>query len=370
LAIAAMSHTEQAAASSGNSVSSAVAPQTSLLPALDSSVTPISSSVSPLTTVDWAEGAYSTTTGLSSQSVVYTNLAASYSVTGVTVASFEDNAPVSSGGSFTCSGSNYNIAGFLIQISDSFSEAYNSGSGYPDFTVIVVDTAGTGVTYSGNWASTLVGSGPITETIKYTTYDSITGWWVEMIEGSSTYYLYSVSNADGIYFPSSPAVGDRSWSGCPGTVSNVSISSIGTTTTALTVTSSLTLNPSIAFEVNEASSGDFLSDNSNLCVNANVTSDAKLVESAYGGVTHFGIGPFGNNPASTAYLSGFTYMTDNNHAATLAYYDEFGTKSGIQNYIDNEWYVSGAATTQSSGVDLPTLNGICTGNTCPLVSVP
>ncbi|MDG6926244.1 MAG: hypothetical protein JRN09_06785 [Nitrososphaerota archaeon] len=325
---------------------------------LASAQTPLGSA-SPLTNVDWAIGATSSTTGLSTQAVDWINLASSYSTTGVSLAAFEDNAPFTGDGSFSCGANDYTITGFVFQIAVAYSGGYDYD--YPDFAVIVQESQApsSALYYSGYW-STDLGSGPITETLAYTTYDSITGRWAELTTSSSTYYLMSISTADGISFYTTPTPTDIS--GC----TMGSITSVGTSTSTLTETSTIVYEPSIGFEVNEATSGDFLSDNSNLGVNANVTSSADLFTSAYGTVKDFDIGG-GATPPSTAYLSGMDYQTNIDYHATYYYYDLFGTNSGIQNYIDNQWYVSGASTTQSSGIDLRTENSLCSGDTCPLV---
>jgi hypothetical protein len=314
--------------------------------------------VMPLTSVDWAIGAYSTDTGLSSETTDWSNLASSYTLTNVNDALFLLNSGFSASGTLTCSGpTEYTISGVIFQDGDAYVSGVNS---YPNTNVILLTTAGDSFYYNVASFNIDAGAGPITETIAYTTYDSVTGWWMEFINSSNTYYLEAISTS-GLYFYTTPATNTYGGGTCSSP--SISISSLGTTSSVVTVGTS-DYNPSIAFEVSEASAGDFLSDNSDFVANAVVTSSEFFY---YGtpSTNHFLIGD--SSPPSTAYGSGFTQETDNDHVAVYDYYDQFGSETGIQDYIDSEWGVSGATVTQTTGTDLPALNIVCTGNSCPLI---
>jgi len=307
----------------------------------------------PTSWVDSAIGAYSTNTGLSTETTTWSNLPSSFTMTGINRTDFLLDVPTSAGGTFNCGSSQWTITGIFIQVAVQYDDSHSYA--YPGMTVILI-ASNEDLAYSAIWTGSDLGSGSITETIEYTTYDSITGWWAVLSTSSNTYYLFSVSTSNGISFNLSGDTYDVCSS------FSLSLSSLGSTSSAVTLASS-TIDPSIAMEVNEDTSGHFLSDNTNAGINAVVTT-GEFYYCGYGSSTDFHIGA--SSPPSTAYTSGFTYWSDSNHVSVKYYYDQVGTESGIQSYIDSEWGVSSASVTQTAGTNLPNLNVECVGNTCPL----
>ncbi len=102
-------------------------------------------------------------------------------------------------------------------------------------------------------------------------------------------------------------------------------------------------------EVNETTLGNFLSDNSNLDIQANVGGQA-FYHYGVSGTAGFDIGS--DAPPSTAYGSGLTRT----QSSGSVYYDEFGTSSGIASWMSTEWGVASPNDTQIGGAYLPDLN--------------
>ena len=321
------------------------------------------SGASPLTSTDWAVGAYSTDTGLSTETTDWDNLPSSFTMTGVTQASFMVNSPTSGGGSFYCGSTKETFSGLIIQVA----AVYNSGVysyAFPEAVIIMPLSGSTAGYYTAAW-STNLGSAPIITTAEYETYNSITGWWVILTYGTTSVYLMSISTADGIDFN---VAASQSATPCSG-YGSLSITSLGTTSSTVTTGSSgqISFDPSVAMEVSESSSGNFLSDNSNLAIDSVVTSG----EFYYYGVTatqDFNIGE--NSPPSTAYAGGVTHEYSVNNRNSYFYYDQFGTNSGVQSFIESNWSLLTATTTQTTTTNLPTLNWVCTGSTCPPAPPP
>jgi hypothetical protein len=318
------------------------------------------SGASPLTSyTDWAVGAYtSTDTDLSTESTEWDNLPSSFTMTGVVQASFMVNSPTSGAGSFKCGTTSETITGFLIQVA----AAYNTGEesyAYPTAEVVMFLSSGLAGYYGATW-STDLGSAPISTIAEYETHDSITGWWIILTYGSSSVYLMSVSTADGIDANVATSVVDTPCAG----YGSLSITSLGTTSSAADGGSSdqYIYDPSIAMEVNETTSGGFLSDNSNLAVDAIVTS-CEFYYYATTTTSGFNIG--NNSPPSTAWAGGIEHEYSEDYHDTYYYYDQFGTNSGVVSYIKSTWSLASATDTQTTATNLPDLNYACTGSTCP-----
>ena len=307
---------------------------------------------------DWAIGAYSTNTGKSTETTVWTNLPSSFALTGVNFAEMMVNAPFSATGTITYGGHTWTIDGIILQ---GINVYYNGQSNpYPDADIVFLATySGTNKAfqYIADWAYSS-GSGSINETIKYQTYSSTTGWWFVFTTGGSSPYTYDflAVTGSGITTNWSPANTEEIPSGF-----TYSISSIGTTSTDLYL-GGYYYYPSIALEVNETSSGNFFSDNTNAAIEANVGT-SKFYYYANSTTNDFHVGL--DNPPSS-YGSGLTYEIANPPNNVFKYYDQFGTGSGINSWMSSNWGISGAAKTHTQGSELITLNFACTGSNCPI----
>ena len=309
---------------------------------------------------DWAIGAYSSDTGISAETTTWENLPSSFTMTGVTSANFIVNTPFTVGGTFSCGSNMFTLAGFLFQGSTQYKPS-GYGYAYPDVTIIMITSTGAGAYYDADW-STNLGSGAITETIQYETYNSITGWWLELTSGATNYYLMSISSTNGIDFNVAPAATANpcQTSGLGGAYS-ASISSVGTTSSAVTGKNSggttITWDPSIAMEVDEATSGNFFTDNSNLGMEAVVTS-SEFYHYATTFTDDFNIGA--DASPSNAYSSGLTDKV----SGVTGYYDELGTSTGIPSRYSSHWSLWTPQDTQTTTTNLPSLNDICSGSGC------
>jgi hypothetical protein len=275
-------------------------------------------------------------------------------MSGVSYVVFNLNTPFSGGGSYDCPGQ-YSITGFVFQGAWAFDPSLSS-SPFPTSTIMIVPSSGNVQYYDASWSNIALGSGSVSETIEYTTYNGVTGWWFEIVSGSSTYYLESIgSDYHQIWFntnyPPNPPVSFP--------CSNLSITSVGTTTSGVGPYLS-TFNPSIAMEVDEATTGNFFTDNPNFAPEVDVTSGQfyNYGDTRAGGVDYFEIGH--DPPPSNSYGSGLTYIVN---GATL-YYGEFGTSAGIANVLSGNWALYTPRNTQSPNAILPNLNEICSGSTC------
>jgi hypothetical protein len=313
---------------------------------------------------DWAIGTLAST-GQTSVGTAWMDLASSYTMgTDTYFAYFLVNAPFSAGGTLTCSSTQYTITGIVFQGAVQYSSSNDEPVPFVTLIEALSGSSSVGaLTYT--WSTDLVSSGTasVTDEVEYVTHNSITGWWFIVSESGTLTYLMVVTSSGVTTYgsPSTQMLLDPADTSC----SSNSISSIGTTTSAVSYDQgSYSVDPSMAMEVTDVSAGDFLSDNSNLGVSAYAFSSGDTYAMSYD-TTNFNIG--GGLVPTNAYGSGLTYETDNNHVTSYSYYDQFGSDSGIQNYIDNEWGLSGASTTQTSGATLPSLNFVCEGNDCPLV---
>ncbi|MEM3684191.1 MAG: hypothetical protein QXT39_00875 [Conexivisphaerales archaeon] len=106
-----------------------------------------------------------------------------------------------------------------------------------------------------------------------------------------------------------------------------------------------TFDPSVAIEVNEITSGNFLSDNPFFDAEANVGS-AQFYYLGFPSTADFNIGQ--NSPPSPAYASGVKIGAN--------YYDDFGTSSGIENYMHTCQNIADSVETQTVTTNLPNLN--------------
>ncbi len=271
---------------------------------------------------DWAFGAYSTNLHASNYSAVWSHLASSYTLTNVNYAGALLNVPYNATGTIACSGKNYNIYGELFQAVIVYQPtvAHSIPSWEVLFMVKPVGGGANNICYGpvyfagGSWGSSL--ASPVTQKLVYTTHNGYQGWWYNIIlANGSSYYLAGAAGA-----------------------------STATTQTA----AGASFNPSIAFEVNEVTSGNFLTANPNFDIQANA-----LVFGYYGksGTPLFDIGA--NAAPATAYGSGLTYTVQ---GAYQRYYGEFGTSAGITNWMSTKWGISNPVKTQTGGTYLPLLN--------------
>jgi hypothetical protein len=309
---------------------------------------------------DWAIGATSTDTGVSSETTDWANLASSYTMTGITKLDFLLDVPFSAGGTLTCNSNGETITGILFQLGDRYN-ASNTHETSPTITIAFFTSTGSGVYYYGyEWYGTNLGAGPIYETISYTTYNSVTGWWAEISNSANSYYLMAITTSGFSFYTSG------STTHIPCGTTSLSISSLGSTSSAVTH-GTYTFDPSIAMEVEEDTSGHIFTDNSALGVYAAVTTD-EFYDYANYTTSGFNIG--GTSPpkgTDGANASGFTQWTDNNHVSVKYYYDVFGSATGVSDTMNTEFGVSGAILVKTTGTNLPGLNVVCTGNDCPLV---
>jgi hypothetical protein len=302
--------------------------------------TPVPGGVSSASSsVDWAIGGYSTSTGKTVESTTWNNLPSSPSLTGVNFVAFMVNTPFGANGSLTSGSNKYKITGILFQGAVYYSASMSYAC--PDMTVVFLVSLG-GSTYTALnasiWTGINLGSGKITDSISFTTYNGVTGWWWYITTSGGTYYIMAVTPS-GFYYASSPSGGGESPSGF-----KFLLSMVNSTSTQQSGGGN-TFDPSVAMEVNEASSGNFLSDNPNFVAEANVAG-GRFYYLGLPSLADFDIGV--NSPPSTAYASGGKGGGN--------YLDEFGTKTGIQNWMSSEYHISNAAVTQTARTDLPSLN--------------
>ena len=308
---------------------------------------------------DWAIGAYSNKWGLPTEEATWTNLPSSFSMTGVTAAQYMVNVPVDGSGSFPCNGTNLSLSGFLFQDAILY---YPSGETYPypEATLVLFTDSGA-VLYNVGFYGTNLGSGQFLETLTWTTYNSVTGWWFEIHKGSATYYLMPVdtTSTSGIYFNTSYNY-SITVDGCS-SIPYVTINTIGTKSTEISVglPNSYTYNPSIAMEIHESTPGNFSSDNPNFAAEANVTQGG-FDTYATTGTQDFNIGLTSPPTNPSPYGSG---LEDTVNGAT-SYYDELGTSKSISSRYSSHWSLWTPRATNSGGSSILDENYICSGSTC------
>ncbi|MEM0118429.1 MAG: hypothetical protein QXV32_08270 [Conexivisphaerales archaeon] len=289
--------------------------------------------------VDWAIGGYSTSTGNSIESTAWDNLPSNPSLTGVNYVLFMVNDPFASVGTLNYQGTVYTIIGVVFQGMILYSPS--TSYAYPDMTVIFLIKYGTN-TYlaynSSSWGNTNLGSGKMTDSISYTTYNGVTGWWWYITTSGSTYYIMAITSS-GFYYNMEPTGTTETPSGFTFT-----ITSVGSTSSQQSGADD-TFDPSVAIEVNETTSGNFLSDNPFFDAEANVGS-GQFYYLGFPSTSDFNIGQ--NSPPSSAYASGVKIGAK--------YYDEFGTSSGIDNYMHTYQNIADSVETQTVTTDLPNLN--------------
>ena len=289
---------------------------------------------------DWSSGGYTTAkTGLGDYGVEWTNLKA-YSMTGVTYVAFLMNVPYNATGNLQClingQSVSTSIYGELFQAAILYDPSVYAYP-VPSYEIIYfVHYSGSqyqcyGQTTAFNQNLNSTGKvSPVSQYLDYTTYNGNTGW------------LYSITDASGT------------------NTKLVIALNAGSTSVAQDIGLDI-FNPSIGIEVNESSSGNFLSDNSKFDAEALVTTDQFYYYGIYS-TQYYHIGS--SSPPSTEYASGLEYEVVNNGHYTFSYYDEFGTSTGINNWMSTQWGISSPSTTQTATTDLISLNFKCTGSPC------
>ncbi|MDE1853883.1 MAG: hypothetical protein KGI38_09090 [Thaumarchaeota archaeon] len=289
---------------------------------------------------DWAIGAYSTTLGLASYSGVWTHLASSYGLADVTFAAALLNVGYNvtqTAGTCTVNGQNVNVDfyGELFQAAIVFRPTNTYSIPSLEILYMAKPTGGgadiicAGTVYDStlHWGSSLAST--VTQTLVYTTQNGFQGWW----------YRVTLSNGSSYYISSDP---NRL---------------VASGTASKQTGGGDSFDPSLAFEVNEATSGNFFTDNPNFNAEANVGGQSYYSYGA-GATPGFDIGA--SAPPGTAYGSGLTDTV----SGITNYYDELGTSNGVSGWFSSHWSLWTPRTTQSGGSNLPNENYICSGSTC------
>jgi|GEM_PF-2747467 len=293
---------------------------------------------------NWAIGAYSTSVGNSIETTTWYNMPSSLTLgNGYSFATMV-NCPISASGSVICNDTTYTYSGILIQAGDLYAPSY---AAIPDVNVVFLAQSGDNYVvfyFVFLWTNISLGSGQVTETVRYENVGGVTAWWVIM----NDYYLLGVSSSDFIINLNAPPTYLLI---SPSGVTDYSFTSIGTTSSMISL-NGLYWRPSIAMEVNEPTSGAFFTSNPDVCVEADVETSAFYYYAKSNAAQYFNIGL---DPApGTAYGSGLT-----RESSSSDYYAEFGTSSGVNSWMSAHWSLANPTLTQTTTTNLPNLNTQC-----------
>jgi Divergent InlB B-repeat domain len=333
----------------GNTTSVVAVPDNTHVTPID--VQPLNGTLVSTSGYDWAIGGYSNSTGNSAESTTWTNLQSVYYLTGVTSVQFMVNTPLTASGTVTYAGTNYNVKGILYQCADSY--GHNGATGPIADVLFFTKYNGYYYTfyYVPDWFNFSLQYGPVPQSVTHTTEGSKTGWWC-LMQGTYVGVLTGNAFLHPFVSPSSVTYYEQT-SGSPFNISGFtwSLSTLGTVSTSLHINLSY-FNPSIAFEVDEDSEGNFLNENPTFDAEANVGASTTFYY-GYTGSQLFNIGTIGDLPPLSAYGSGLTYTPG---VGFYQFYDEFGTLTGFSDWMSSVWYISTPHYTRSARTPLTSLN--------------
>jgi hypothetical protein len=289
----------------------------------------------------WAIGAYSTSLGNSQETTTWSNMPSSLTFSNsADFAAIMVNCPFSASGTLVNNSITYQIQAIIFQVTDN----YQQGAMDLPYTNVVIDASYNGYNYMFYWAAlwgTSLGSGQITETVQYTTYQSHTGWW--MIENGM--YLMCWQSNGAYYFNTNYNPAAYGWKS---PITSITQTGMGTVSAQAPINGSY-INPSIALEVLETNANTFFTNNPNFAIDANALTSS-FFPYAYSLQNYFCVG--NNLPPTSAWGCGLNRQSS---TSTLKY-DQFGTSSGINSWMSSQYGVTSPSKNQTYQTNLPNLN--------------